>query len=142
MKIAFRVVALAVVCALVGCSKFDPRPTSAVATSDSVIADANAWVARAPAVREWHPVSDTGSMEPFVTSNSIVLTEKVSPTGVLLDGEVLVFDRGDSHDVLHVMTHQSATQVFMSGYNNRRSDGWFPRSAVKARMVGQLYLPR
>jgi hypothetical protein len=54
---------------------------------------------------------------------------------------VLEYDRADTSNVLHVATALNDTHVYMSGYNNSASDGWYPKTSVRRRLVGQLYLP-
>lgn len=125
-----------------GCAKdpatFIPTPRG---TSDgvSVSADAIAWVQRASG-RGWAIVAPTGSMEPVINQNSVLLWVTYSGQP-LRNGAVVVFDRSDAPNCVHVVCDQTPTHVYMSGYANRRSDGWFPKTTIKGIVVGQLYLP-
>lgn len=131
--------------AVVSCSKFQeafvPKPRSLAATPTEVWVDAWAWVARDPANRFAAAVAATHSMEPVINEHSIVLM--VRYTGQpFADGAVLCYEYSEQLPfVLHVATNQTADSVFMSGYNNSRSDGWQKKSSIKGVLVGQLYLP-
>jgi hypothetical protein len=78
-------------------------------------------------------------MEPFVNEHSVTLM--VRYTGqVLPNGSVVQFRRSAEHpNVLHTVVEQNATHFYLSGYANKHSDGWFPKTAVAGVMVGQLY---
>ena len=97
------------------------------------------WV-RGGTDRYYLSILPTGSMQPYFNEHSLVLCVKYT-NQTLSPGAVLHFDRGDTPSVLHVMTDQTTTHVFMSGSHNSRADGWFPKTAIKGFVVGQLYLP-
>ena len=40
--------------------------------------------------------------------------------------------------VTHLAYDETATHVFLTGINNRKSDGWIPKTQVKAVLVGVL----
>ncbi len=117
---------------------FMPLPRS-LAASTSVIADANAWAAHDPE-RYWLSILPTGSMKPFVDEHSLVLCVRFHGQ-VIPNGSVAIFNRGDVKRVIHVVSDQNEDSVYMSGYANSASDGWYPKSSVEGIMVGQLYLP-
>lgn len=137
-----RVMAVSVVLlSVAACSRQDafvPKPRS-VSTTDSVYADAVTW-ARADQSRYVASVAATHSMEPFVNEHSLVLMVRYSGQPIQT-GAVVEFDRGDALRVLHVVTDQTETDAYLSGYNNHISDGWYAKSRIHGIMVGQLYLP-
>ena len=116
---------------------FTPAPR-ATAPQASVEADARLWASVNPANRFWATVTPTGSMEPFINEHSIVLCQRYKGE-ILPKGSVIVFDRGDTHNVLHVLVDENQDSVYVSGYNNHNSDGWFPKTTIKGFLVGQLY---
>lgn len=131
---------------LAGCAgqrlpSFVPVPVSSL-TAPQVYEDARAWVARDPANREWATVTATGSMKPFIDEFSVVLLERTNAQTKFQIGEPVVFNRGDAPRVLHVIADQTETHVYLSGFNNRQSDRWFPKSSISSRVVGQLYSAR
>lgn len=77
---------------------------------------------------------NTGSMRPFLRDRGEMLVmESCRPDMPLVTGLLVEFDRGDYPAVLHYIAAVSGDgrQLYLSGVNNRHSDGWFPRSAVK-----------
>lgn len=130
---------------LAGCSKpsgaatFTPAITSPLPVGN-VIADAAAWAQRDPGVRYYATVADTHSMEPFFTSKSVPLCLRYTGQPIP-NGTVAIFNRGDAPRVIHVVSDQTADSVYMSGYNNHDSDGWFPKTRIEGFVVGQLYAP-
>ena len=140
MRFALTLLALAVLA--VGCrrkSTFTPAPYTPDAQS-SVVLDAGQWAAKDPANRYWDIPSATGSMRPFITEKHIVLMRRYSGQP-FPNGAVVIFNRGDSPRVLHVVSDQNADSVYMSGANNHDSDGWFPKTSIEGFVVGQLNLP-
>lgn len=141
-SIALALFVIGVVCILnlTGCeqeSAFTPAPRS-IEAQPLVYADAVAWVKRGEN-RYFSVVAATGSMEPFVNEHSILLMVKYSGQK-LPNGSVVSFRRSDKHpNVLHVIIDQNETHVYLSGYANKYSDGWFPKAAIHGFMVGQLY---
>lgn len=129
--------------ALSGCSKqagsFTPA-MRAFGSADTVYADAVAWSVAQPG-RYWANVAPTHSMEPVINEHSVILC--VRYTGqTFANGAVAVINEGPAYPhVLHVVADQSGDSVIMSGYNNGRSDGWFPKKNIEGLVVGQLYLP-
>jgi len=128
---------------LASCSKepstFIPAPRS-IATAEQVRADASKWASQ-DANRYWSAILPTGSMKPFVDEHSIALC--VRYTGQSLSNGAVVIYRRDTATprVIHVVSDQNAESVYMSGYANRQSDGWYPKSSIEGIMVGQFYLP-
>lgn len=133
---------LALVVFLVGCfrepSTFTPVQRG-VDTTTSVSVDAITWSQRSPD-RGWAIVAPTGSMKPFFDEHSVLLFTKYTGQP-LVNGSVVIFDRSDAPNAVHVVADQTPTHVYMSGYNNRTSDGWYPKTRIKGIVVGQLYLP-
>lgn len=126
-----------------GCSKqpstFTPTLTPPDGTRAAVIVDAAMWAAGNPD-RYYAAVADTHSMEPIINKNSVVLC--VRNTGQSIrPGLVAVFNRGDTPRVLHTIAAVSGDSAYFSGYNNKSSDGWFPRSSIEGFVVGQLFAP-
>lgn len=133
-----------VLLSVTGCSQQDPVTFTPIqravdTTYVDVSFDAIRWAQASPS-RGWAVVSPTGSMKPFFDEHSILLFIKYSgqPTP---NGTIVIFDRSDTPNVVHVIADQTPTHVYMSGYANRRSDGWFPKSTIKGIVTGQLYLP-
>lgn len=80
-------------------------------------------------------------MEPVISSHSLILALKYHGQP-FANGAVLDFARDPDHPhVLHVAADQTADSVYMSGYNNHNSDGWYPKTTINHVMEGQLYLP-
>ena len=132
--------------ALAGCA---PQPigdenklpaTSSPVTMASAVVDAQNWAARSPG-RRYSVPSATSSMAPRITSKCVVLLEPYAGTP-LYRGDVLRFNRGDTDNVLHEVMDATPTHVFISGLNNSRSDGWFPRSTISMQLAGILYTTR
>ena len=73
---------------------------------------------------------NTGSMRPYITGGETLLCD-VYYGQPILRGDLLVFDRGDHPRVLHEATAVNPRAVYMSGLNNRYSDGWFPNHKVR-----------
>jgi hypothetical protein len=127
---------------LSACSKqatFTPSPRSSESVT-TVTRDAHDWVASDPANRFWSGVKPTGSMKPFVDEHTLALCLRYKGQEIP-NGSVVIYNRGDIKRVIHVVSDQNADSVYMSGYANHDSDGWFPKSSIEGVMVGQLYLP-
>lgn len=76
---------------------------------------------------------DSGSMRPVLIGSQLRLAmESCRPHTVLRPGMLVQFDRGDYAAVLHYVADVSADgrHVYLSGVNNRRSDGWVARNRV------------
>lgn len=126
-----------------GCSKapstFTPAITSSV-PAVVVLNDAARWAAADPSNRYFATTANTHSMEPFFTNHSVPLCMRYTGQPIP-NGTVAIFNRGDQPRVMHVVSDQTADSVYMSGYNNHASDGWFPKTRIEGLVVGQLYLP-
>ena len=126
-----------------GCAKQPTTFTPAIGSQlpiGTVLLDAAHWSQADPANRYYATTANTHSMEPFFTSKSVTLC--VRYTGQLLqNGQVVIYNRGDAPRVLHVVSAQTDESVYMSGYNNHDSDGWFKRTTIEGIVVGQLYSP-
>ena len=143
LKLAFAAV---VFLAVAGCA---PQPigdenklpaTSSPVTMASAIIDAQKWTSEKPG-RRYSVPSATSSMAPRITSKCVVLLEPYTGTP-LYRGDVVRFNRGDTDNVLHEVMDATPTHVFISGINNSRSDGWFPRTTISMQMAGILYTAR
>lgn len=82
-------------------------------------------------------VSATGSMLPWMDEKCvIVLTMPKTPVRV---GDIVLFDRADTKNVLHRVVDANANSLYLAGDNNQYADGWYPRSAVKYRLSAVFY---
>lgn len=128
----------------VGWSKrptFTPAP-HALGSVTQVVIDGAEWVKRDPVHRYTATVdASDGSMAPVIGERSLLLCVRYTGKTVLRNGSVVIYDRGDKPRVCHTVAEQTDTHVYMSGYVNRRSDGWYPKSRIEGVVVGQLYLP-
>lgn len=70
----------------------------------------------------------TGSMRPLINDYDIVV---LGPVDEIKIGDILVFDRGDYPNVIHAVAELNSESIYMSGINNRISDGWFDKKKVK-----------
>ncbi len=120
----------------VGSEAVNPAPSSSY-LREQVNGDAALW-ALTGAGRAYGPVSATSSMAPLIDSRSVVLLEPYSGQPIA-KGDWVRFDRGDVPNVLHRVEDVTATHVYLSGWNNRTSDGWFPKTAISYRLAGILY---
>lgn len=76
---------------------------------------------------------DTGSMHPVLQGGrELLVMEFCGPLLPLAVGQIVLYDRGDNPRVLHYIAaiSRDGTQVFLSGVNNRSSDGWFSRKKI------------
>jgi hypothetical protein len=76
---------------------------------------------------------DTGSMRPVLKGGREVMAmERCTPDTPLEPGQMVEFNRGDLPAVLHYIADVSrdGKHLYISGVNNRRSDGWFHRDTV------------
>ncbi len=141
---ALFVAAMSPLALLGGCSKSSPATfTPAIASPiplAAVLVSAIQWTQGDPEARFYATTADTHSMEPFFTSHSIPLCVRYTGQQVP-NGTVAIFNRGDLPRVMHVISDQTADSVYMSGYHNHNSDGWFKKSAIEGIVVGQLYAP-
>jgi hypothetical protein len=86
-------------------------------------------------------VAPTGSMAPVIDSRSVLLLERY--IGQRLNvGDIVIFDRGDIHSVCHRVVEIKQDAFYVSGDNNRNSDGWHKLSSIKHRVVGVIYTQR
>lgn len=141
-------VALAVLILAVafGCSKREPATFTPSPRSTDALAvikqDAQVWANYDLRRRYWAEVAATGSMKPFIDEHSIVLCRRYVSGQELPNGSVVIYRYSDALPrVLHVVSDQNDTHVYMSGYANRASDGWQPKTAIEGVVVGQLYTP-
>lgn len=83
----------------------------------------------------------TNSMGDYVPPGSTIVLRKYVAGEKLPLGAVVVFDRGDYSRVLHVLVDESGDSYYLSGYNNKYSDGWFKKSTVTAVLVAVVRVP-
>jgi hypothetical protein len=77
------------------------------------------------------PVAFTGSMRPWLVGGELVVMEPYHGQP-LAKGDPLVFNRDDGTlSVLHMVASVNERAVYMTGINNRYSDGWHPLSSVR-----------
>lgn len=131
-----------VVCCIVlfaSCSKQPAGWGNAAPSGDFVITDAInlAQISAATGGGIYAPISATGSMKPWLDEKSIVIL--TVPKSPIVIGDIVSFDRVDCANVLHRVVAANKTSIYISGDNNRYSDGWYPRTAVKFRLSGVLY---
>jgi hypothetical protein len=72
----------------------------------------------------------------------VMALERCRPNTPLVRGQMVQFNRGDLPAVLHYIADISrdGKSLYLSGVNNRYSDGWFPRTAV-AYVVREIIVP-
>jgi hypothetical protein len=86
----------------------------------------------------WSRIATTGSMEPVLNSNSVVIYRPYD--GRLAVGNVVVFYRdADAPRVIHKVAALDATHFVGDGVSNSRYDGWQPRANIIEVMVGVIY---
>lgn len=128
---------------LAGCAdqktSFAPVPYTNVGV-EKVRDDAKSWVDNDPDTRYWEHIQPTGSMLPFISHKHIVLLVRYAGQA-FPNGATVIFNRGDAPRVIHVAADQTGTHIYVSGFNNHESDGWFPKSSIEGLVVGQLSLP-
>jgi len=86
-------------------------------------------------------VSHTGSMRPWLNGGELVALAPYRG-GYLAPGTVVVFDRGDHPRVIHMVVHDNGRAIYITGINNRWSDGWVSRAAIKSVLVEVIKAPR
>lgn len=118
-------------------STFTPAPRSTESTAQ-VYADASAWAARAPD-RYFLAVAATGSMEPVINEHSVLLMVKYTGQTLPNGSVISYYHSPELPNVTHVIADQNDTHVYISGYANKTSDGWFPKTSILGFVVGQLY---
>lgn len=130
---------LLVVTLFVGCSQEPAGWSSAAPSSDLPrgLAGDIASIAARSSGGVWSTVSATGSMRPWIDEKAIVIL--VPPRTPVQVGDIVSFDISDTPNVLHRVVSASATHLYISGDNNRHSDGWYPRNVIKYRLAGVLY---
>ena len=91
------------------------------------------WVAQDPQNREYHPMLATSSMKPYFDENSFSLGQKCSGADVK-KGDLVIFDRADGvKNVIHKVAALSDNAFIPDGTNNKRYDGWQPKSGITAK---------
>lgn len=76
---------------------------------------------------------DTGSMRPVLRGGREMLVMQTCRANTpLTQGQIVQFNRGDHPAALHYIADISpdGQHVYMSGVNNRHSDGWFHRNTI------------
>lgn len=83
-------------------------------------------------------ITPTHSMEPYVNENSVIVLEPY--TGQPLHkGDIVSFKRSDTDNVLHRILDLNERAVYISGDNNKYSDGWYPLTSIHSRLVIVFY---
>ena len=80
-------------------------------------------------------------MAPYVTEFSIVLMVRYTGQPIRNGAVASYLYSAALPNVLHVVSAQTDDSVYMSGFANKHSDGWHPKSSIHGILVGQLYLP-
>lgn len=76
-------------------------------------------------------VAYTGSMKPWLQGGELVVLERFT-SQALTPGLVLSFERSAAAPrVLHMVVEANARAAYMTGINNRWSDGWILRDRVR-----------
>lgn len=86
----------------------------------------------------------TGSMRPYIHGGprEFLLIEPMSSAIVLQPGHVVGFLRdADTPRCLHMVAAVRGEHVYLSGTNNRWSDGWYHRSAIHSILREVVTLP-
>jgi hypothetical protein len=141
----FLIPSLFLALALTGCGPLKPKeernpaPSSNLTKAEAT-ALAHLYCATKP-LGSFGYIATTGSMAPFLDSRTVVLYEPYTG-GALHEGDIVVFDRGDSPNVIHRVIEARGDSVFISGDNNHHPDGWFPRTSIRLRVVGLLFTAR
>lgn len=79
-------------------------------------------------------------MLPVLRAGDTLLHEAV--IGQRLKGEILLVNEGKGRErVEHYCYDENKTHVFLTGLNNRRSDGWYPKMCVMGVLVGVVRIP-
>ena len=78
-------------------------------------------------------VANTHSMEPFIMGGDMALGEAPGPDTVYKPGMVVIYDRGDVHNVIHEVdaVSKDGKWLYIYGLNCPAADGWFSVSKVK-----------
>ena len=136
------VTSLAVALLLSGCASSWPTPRLSFYHAASV-ADAKREIASRPkmAGSVLAPVAYTGSMKPHLRGGELVLLEPYIGQQ-LAAGDVVSFDRGDAPNCLHMVADVKGSHVYMTGTNNRYSDGWFHVSKINWICRAAVTMPR
>lgn len=90
-------------------------------------------VAKVGAAKGWeiHKVSFTGSMRPALNGGEWVMMERYTGQPIKR-GDIISFWRDyDTPLCLHMVADINQRAVYMSGINNRESDGWHPLDSVR-----------
>lgn len=92
--------------------------------------------------REWSTVAFTGSMKPILNGGEIMLVEKYVGQPLRV-GQMVVFYRDEGAPrCVHQVVDLTAGAAYLSGVNNKHSDGWFSLSSVKFVVARVLTFPR
>lgn len=92
-------------------------------------------------------VRNTNSMEPFIDSNSIIVTEKLSEsvlnTQPMTIGDICVYEgkiRGVKTLIIHRIQGMNLDKTLyrFKGDNNFKQDPWVEKSQIKYRYIGQI----
>lgn len=96
-------------------------------------------------IQRWRATNPTGSVNSF-SGRSMIPT--LIPGDMLLQDayvgqrckkEILLADEGDGRRMTeHYCYDETDTHVFLTGLNNRRSDGWYSKDRVLAVLVGVI----
>lgn len=141
MPIVFAIAGILLVFALAGCTKNNSTSTGAPSGDYTKQEATNiALIALAGRGGSYGLCSNTRSMIPILDHDSIVILCK--PTSPIVVGDIVSFDRGDVQNVLHRVIAANDTHLYISGDNNRYSDGWYPRTVVNYRLNGIIYTKR
>lgn len=76
--------------------------------------------------------SDTHSMEPLITSNSIGVAIQ---TDVYHVGDVVVFRESSGRYICHRIISQRGNEYLIKGDNTVMNDGWFQRDYIWYRVI-------
>ena len=145
---------LVVACfALAGCASLEKTMQSAwptprieyvhAATHSQVRAIIKAWSEATPGNYDCH-ATPTGSMLPYIKGGAreFLLIEPTGPDTPLEAGHVVIFFRdADAPRCLHMIARIEGEMVYMSGTNNKWSDGWYNRSQIYGILRRVVTLP-
>lgn len=99
-------------------------------------------------IQPWYVIStvtNTNSMEPFIDSNSVVVSEQIRQSVLdkqpIVKGDICIYwhDRLQTHIIHRVIDTKPKEELYyFKGDNNYSGDGWVKLSDIRWRYVGQL----
>lgn len=85
--------------------------------------------------------SRTHSMWPVLRGGEVILERDYDGSARIPTGSFVVFDRGDTDNVLHRVVAENERAVLIEGDNNATGDGWFTKDRVHRLVVEVICWP-